>query len=223
VREIRSFCAEVGGYHRSLVRRYFEESIVFHPTKECSMRKTLELGGYLAGLILIIIGVAAISMGISARNEVRSNLAAEKIVGTPDSPIPGKAVNTGERARVFAKVMRKHALEATGDQTYAQMGRFLDADGKPTNDESQAATDPTTHQPVENGARNIWVTETAFTTALNVSYMAEKLALFSIVTGVALLLSGIGFVILTAFSRLHRSEFHIVARKDEPARASAMA
>ena len=48
-------------------------------------------------------------------------------------------------------------------------------------------------RPVDNAARNIWVTETALTTALNTSYMAEQLALFGIVVGVALLLSGIGF------------------------------
>ena len=40
------------------------------------------------------------------------------------------------------------------------------------------------------------MTETALTTALNVSYMAENLALFALVVGVALLLAGIGFVIL---------------------------
>ena len=51
-------------------------------------------------------------------------------------------------------------------------------------------------KPVANAARNTWVTETALTTALNVSYMAEQLALFSLIVGIALLLSGIGFVIL---------------------------
>ena len=51
-------------------------------------------------------------------------------------------------------------------------------------------------EPISNGARNTWVTETALATALNVSYMAEQIALFGIVVGIALLLSGIGFVIL---------------------------
>jgi hypothetical protein len=41
------------------------------------------------------------------------------------------------------------------------------------------------------------VTETALATALNMSYMAEQLALFGIVVGVALLLTGIGFVVLS--------------------------
>jgi hypothetical protein len=51
-------------------------------------------------------------------------------------------------------------------------------------------------QPVSNGARDIWVTETALTTALNMGFMAEMLSVFSIVVGVALLLTGIGLVIL---------------------------
>ena len=89
--------------------------------------------------------------------------------------------------------MRIHAFEATGGQTYAQMGRFLTKDGKDTNDSKLAAIDPKTEQPVENGARNIWVTETALTNALNTSFFAEQVALFGIVVGIALLLSGIGF------------------------------
>jgi hypothetical protein len=40
------------------------------------------------------------------------------------------------------------------------------------------------------------VTETALSTALNVSYMATQLSLFSLVVGVALILGGIGFIIL---------------------------
>ena len=62
---------------------------------------------------------------------------------------------------------------------------------------SQAASPP------RNSARDIWVTETALTTALNVSYMASQLSLFSIVVGFALLLAGIGFVILD-WAALHR-------------------
>jgi hypothetical protein len=41
------------------------------------------------------------------------------------------------------------------------------------------------------------VTATALGTALNASYMAESLSLFGIVVGVALLLAGFGFAILT--------------------------
>jgi hypothetical protein len=41
------------------------------------------------------------------------------------------------------------------------------------------------------------VSETALTTALNTSFFAERVAYFSIVMGVALLLTGIGFLVLT--------------------------
>jgi hypothetical protein len=51
-------------------------------------------------------------------------------------------------------------------------------------------------QPVANAARNVWVTETALSTALNVSYMASQLGNFGIVVGIALLLTGFGFIIL---------------------------
>ena len=40
------------------------------------------------------------------------------------------------------------------------------------------------------------MTETSLTTALNASYMAEQMANFGLVVGIALLLSGIGFTIL---------------------------
>ena len=161
------------------------------------MRKLFRYGGIAASLILIAFGLGAIYMGIDGRGYVRDNLAAEQIVGTEDSTIPGQKVDTGAEAQAFANVMRKHTLEATGGQTYAQMGRFLDANGKPTNDEAAAAINPQTKKPVENGLRNMWVNETALTTALNTAYFAEQVATFAIVMGIALLLAGIGFGVLT--------------------------
>ena len=41
------------------------------------------------------------------------------------------------------------------------------------------------------------MTETALSTALNTSFFAEQVSLFSIVMGLALLLSGIGFLIVS--------------------------
>ena len=133
-------------------------------------------------------------------------------VTLPSKSVAGLSINSGERARTFAGYMRIHALEATGGYTYAQMGRFQAKPDTPkaqlavgggTDNPQWAMTDTATKQPVANGARNIWVTETALTTALNTSYMADRLGLFGIVVGVALLLSGIGFIIL-AFAVLHR-------------------
>lgn len=185
-----------------------------------NVKKILEYGGLAAGTVLILFGIVTIVMGFNGNNVVKSSLKDEYIVGSPDmtpavikqeavkagldlnkidlptKSVAGKEINSGDRARTFAQYMRIHTFEATGGLTYAQMGRFIDKNGKPTNDATAAAIDPKTHQPVENGLRNLWVTETALTTALNMSFMASQLALFSIVVGFALLLSGIGFTIL---------------------------
>ena len=65
-----------------------------------------------------------------------------------------------------------------------------------TNDPEAAAQDEN-GEPISNGARNIWVTETALATALDMGFMSEMLSIFSIIVGVALLLTGIGLVILS--------------------------
>jgi hypothetical protein len=124
----------------------------------------------------------------------------------PTVSVAGKTIDSGSRARAFATYMRIHTLEATHGYTYAQMGRFTAKPGTPaaqlakgggTDNPQWALVDAKTKQPVSNGARDIWVTETALTTALNTSYMAEQLANFGIVIGIALLLSGVGFGVLT--------------------------
>jgi hypothetical protein len=231
------------------------------------MRKFFEIGGVVAGAVLIAFGIAAIVMGFSGRSTVNDSLKQEQITGTPDmtpsaiagevtaakqaqsklfsqlksagssltpSPIEtptcsvaNQVVDTGSEARCFAKYMRIHTYGATSGLTYSQMGRYIAKPGTPlkytdglgaTSDPKYAVTDPKTQQPTTNGRRDIWVTYTALTTALNTSYFATQMALFGIVIGVALLLSGIGFVILAiggalesnkpAFGFLQRGEKH---------------
>jgi len=172
------------------------------------MRKLFDIGGIIAGAVLIIFGAAAIYMGVDGRTTVRDSLKQEQITfGAADDPVVAKyasqwfdeQVTTGTQARAFAQVIREHSLGITGGLTYAQMGRFASAEDPKnpagTSDEAAALKDET-GSPVPNSARNTWVTATALSTALNVSYMAEQMALFGIVVGVALLLSGIGFIVL---------------------------
>ena len=181
-------------------------------------KKFIEYAGIAASVILIAFGIGAIVAGVSGHSTVRDNLKAEQIVGSPDMTpsaiaaeakgaglknvalptcsVANKAIDTGSRGRCFAQYMRIHTLEATGGQVYSQMARYIGKDGKPTNDQAAAAIDPKTNKPVDNGARNIWVTETALTTALNTSYFAENVALFSVVMGVALLLVGGGLLVV---------------------------
>jgi hypothetical protein len=135
-------------------------------------------------------------------------------ISMPTVNIANKAIDSGTRARAFASYMRIHTLEATKGYTYAQMGRYVAKPGAPveagtqpgtTSNTQYALMDKATGQPVANGLRDLWVTETALTTALNTSYMADRLGLFGIVVGVALLLTGIGFAVLS-FAALHRKK-----------------
>ena len=160
------------------------------------MSKLYVYAGIAASIVLIAFGVGSIYTGFDGRDRVQSDLAREQIVGTDDSTIPGQKVDTGSEAQAFAAVIRKHTLEATGGQTYAQMGRFLDENGNPTSDEAAAAKDPETGKPVENGLRNMWINSTALSTALNTAYFAESVATFAIVMGVAMLFTGFGFLVL---------------------------
>ena len=185
-----------------------------------TMSKLLQYAGIAASVVLIAFGIGATVIGIDGRDRVRTELAREQIVGTPDSTIPNQLVNTGSEAQAFANVMRKHTLEATGGKTYAQMPRFVDANGKGTNDEKAAAKDPKSGEPAANPARNIWVTETALTTALNTAYFAESTATFVIVMGIALFLTGIGFLVLTL--RVLRTPSAVKETRRQPSAAVAV-
>jgi hypothetical protein len=202
------------------------------------MRRWLQYGGFAAGIVLIAFGVVAIFMGVNGRSTVHDNLSQEKIVGSadmtpagiaaeataaglknvslPTCSVAGKTVASGADARCFASYMRVHGLEASGGLTYSQMPRYASADGKGTNVLAKA-TKGSGGQPLDNPARTVWISETAFSTALNVSYMADQLALFGIVVGIALLLSGIGFIVLAAYGVMR------VATLTQPAPKPAVA
>ena len=182
------------------------------------MGKLYIYAGIAASVIMILVGVGSIVVGAAGRSEVREKIKDEQIVGTPDMnpddtrtavqeagidvdipdcSVAEDEVDDGSSAKCFAEYMRIHALEDTDGKTYAEMPRFIGKDGEPTAEQSEAAIDPKSGEPVSNPERNIWVTETALSTALNTSYFAESVAGFSIVMGICLLLAGVGFLVLT--------------------------
>src|SRR5436305_11161274 len=172
------------------------------------MRRTIETGGFIAAAVLIVFGIGAMVMAYNGRSTVRDTLAQQHIVGSPDmtpaaiqkeaqqaglkvsdltipsTNVANKTIDTGAEAHAFAGYMQIHALEATGGQTYAQMPRYASPDGKGTND--PAAAVKVNGQPQRNPARNVWIDETALSTELQYSYMAEQMALFGFVHGFAL-------------------------------------
>jgi len=201
------------------------------------MRKVFEIGGLVAAVVLVAFGAAAIALGVNGVNEVSSNLKQQKITGTPNMTpatesaaahkagldpatlnmptchVAGTAVTNGSTARCFAEYMRVDALMATGGLYFSQMPRFATANGKGTNVEAAALTKE--GRPVENPARQVWVMGTALSTALNASYIAEQTAIFGIVVGIALLLAGIGFGVLTMAGALRSRDSALATLRHE--------
>jgi hypothetical protein len=170
--------------------------------------------GFAAAAVLVVFGVAAIGQGLSGHSTVRDALALEGVMGAPHMTPAGIAANArkaglrgvalptcsvagtpiddGASARCFAEYMRIDALVATGGKTYAQLPPFASKDGKGTYDVAAALKMPG-GGPMDNPKSQLWVTETALTTALNTSYMAEQISLFGIAVGGAFLLVGLAF------------------------------
>jgi hypothetical protein len=133
-------------------------------------------------------------------------------VEAPSCSVAGEEIDNGTNARCFAEYLRIHALRSSSGLTYSQMGRYAAKEDAPpeetdfaggTSNAAVAVIDEQSGQPVSNGARDLWVTATALSSALNLAYTAEQISLFGIVVGIALLLTGIGLIIL-AVAVLHR-------------------
>ena len=137
-------------------------------------------------------------------------------VEAPSCSVAGESVDNGSRAACFGNYMRIHALGSSSGLTYAQMGQYAAKPDAPvqftdfnggTSDTKYAQVDPATGRPVSNGARNVWVTETSLSTSLYLALAATGISVFGIVVGIALLLSGIGFLILAASGAIQRVPF----------------
>lgn len=208
------------------------------------LRRVRRLAGIAVAAILVIFGVAAVAQGLEGRSTVKSALENEEVVGSPhmtpaaiaaraksaglrDVALPtcsvaGKRVDDGAAARCFAEYMRIDALMATRGATYAQMPRFATDDGKGTNVEALARKGPD-GRPVNNPARNIWVTQTALSTALNTSYMAEQVSLFGIAVGLMFLLVGLAFAVVATAGVRIPSLVSLRRRAGEPAMSDTRA
>ncbi len=145
-------------------------------------------------------------------------------VEAPSCSVAGEAIDNGTDARCFAEYLRIHALRSSSGLTYSQMGRYTATNDAfveetdfagGTSNPALAVIDEKSGQPVSNGARDLWVTATALSSALNLAYTAEQISMFGIVVGIALLLTGIGLIIL-AVAVLHRP----LATAEEPNQAS---
>ncbi|MDZ7727439.1 MAG: hypothetical protein U5Q44_04165 [Dehalococcoidia bacterium] len=160
-------------------------------------RNIFTYGGLAAGVILAVFGIASMVIGYQGIQQVRDSLSEQqdrRHRGLVDcrpacrhrqprprsSPIPSAATPT--RARV--------------ERCYSELPRFATEDGTGTNDAEEAVTNQF-GEPVTNPDRATWLDAIALSTTLETAYFAEQVGIFAIVMGVALLLTGIGFIVLT--------------------------
>ena len=156
------------------------------------MKKAFPIGLMIIGLAFLVGGAYTTYRGFDAKAQVRDELIAQNIVTTPDASIPSVPVTDAATAQSMADVIEHHMLEATGGQTYAEMDRFLAADGGTTGDEEAALLDEGGN-PVANPLRNVAFQASALRTSLYTSIMAFNVG--DLVIGLGLMIAVLGVAI----------------------------
>ena len=158
------------------------------------MKKLFPIMLMVLGIAFVAGGGYTIYRGFDARSEVKTELEAQNIVTPDDASIPGVVVRDVESARSMAAIIDEHASEASGGLTYAEMGRFMTADGDPagTNDPEAAVLDANGN-PVSNPVRTTAFQASALRTSLFSSVMAFEIS--TLVIGLGLMLVALGLAV----------------------------
>ncbi len=154
------------------------------------MKNKLKLGGYLA----IVAGLVLVTGGVWGISFTYKNVAQENIVTGEDASIPNTKVLGPLTLKSQADIIREHTLKITEGKTYAQMPRFIekkDDKGNVVLDKEGKAV------LIENTARNIWITATSLTTAINLAIMSYAFSALIILFGLVSLFTGYLFLELS--------------------------
>ena len=111
-------------------------------------------------------------------------------IATPTCSVAGKTIDNGADARCFAAV-HAHRRDARDGRQDVRTDAALRLEGRQGHERLAAAITFPNGVGMPNPNRNVWITETAISTALNTSYMAEQISLFGIAVGGAFLLVGL--------------------------------
>ena len=154
------------------------------------MSRLLKLSSFFAiaaGIILVIGGLWGIQF-------TYQNITREKIVTPEDASIPGVPVGDPMTLKAQADIMREHTLKMTGGKTYSEMPRQIESvdekGNKVLDEKGSVVMGP-------NTARDIWVTETALTTALHLGILTYAFSTFTILMGAISIWTGVVFFALS--------------------------
>lgn len=154
------------------------------------MKKILVITSILA----VFAGIVLVGGGAWGIAFTYKNIAQENITTPSDASIPGVPVIGPLTLKAQADIIREHTLKSTGGKTFAEMPRQIakvDENGKPV-----LGTDG---KPVmmANTARDLWITATALTTALNLGIITYAFSGLVLLFGFVSLWTGITFYALS--------------------------
>jgi hypothetical protein len=146
-----------------------------------------------AAILAFTVGLGSIIGGVAGAAYTHSQAVAENVVTPDDASIPGTPVRGPLTMKAQSDVIRGHTLERTEGLAYAELPRSV-----PQVDEAGNAALDENGDPVmvPNTARDLWLTATTLTTALNLGILAYALAAFAVVVGLVLVASGGVFLTL---------------------------
>jgi len=148
----------------------------------------------ITAIVFIIIGIFMISGGIFGIGFTHKNVVREKIITPQDSSIPGVLVAGPSTLKAQADIIRKHTLESTSEKVYSEMPREIaqvDKNGSEILDKNgKIIMKP-------NTARDIWITATTLSTALNLGIIAYAFFILVLFLGIVFTLLGIIFCFLS--------------------------
>jgi hypothetical protein len=158
------------------------------------MKKAFPIALMVLGLVFIGAGIYTVARGFDAKDQVRDELVAQSITTPEDASIPNALVDDPATAESMADIIDTHARESTGGLTYAEMGRFMAANGDPagTSVEEEAVLGDD-GQPVPNPLRNVAFQASALRTSLYTSVMAFNVA--DLVVGLGAMIVALGVAV----------------------------
>lgn len=156
------------------------------------MKKAFPIALMVLGLVFVGAGLYTGYRGFDAKDQVRDELVAQSITTPGDAAIPDAVVDDPATARAMADVIDRHARDATGGRTYAEMGRYLAVDGGDTDDEA-AAVIGEDGRPVANPLRNVAFQASSLRTSLYTSVMAFNVA--DLVVGLGAMMLALGVAV----------------------------
>lgn len=151
----------------------------------------------ISSIVALWTGIILICAGIWGMCFTYRSISQEAIVTPADASIPGRPVRGPLTLKSQADILREHALKMTGGKTYSQMARQIQK-----SDESGQPIFDAEGKPVmtANTARDIWVTVTSLTTALNLGILTY------VFSGLVILLGFVSVWTSVVFMALSRRE-----------------